>query len=297
MKLSCVSLAISAVITLSSQSAALPPCEPVEPTLMLLDGGVITPVTVEEYVAGVVAHELPYTFEPEAMKAQAVAARTYLYYCLAHDSHPHESADVCTDITHCMGYITEAGLAERYGADSAARSMEAAIAAAHATEGEVILYNGEPILAVWHSSSGGKTEDCAAVWEQSLPYLVSVDTPETAETFSLSFSLDEISRRLSTAGYKYNRSLIVSSTATDSGRCASLTIGSVTLDGGEARSVFGLRSTDFKAFSFGGRLYFFVSGYGHGAGMSQYGANAMAESGAGYREILAHYYTGAAVYP
>ncbi len=295
MKPSCIFLAISTCLSLLSKSAALPVCEPVAPTVILADGDSCAPITVEEYVAGVVAYEVPYTFGTETLKAQAVAARTYLYYCLEHGSHPHAGADVCTDAKHCVGYITESELSERYGADAAARSMEAARAAAYATEGEVITHNGEPILSVWHSTSRGRTEDSSAVWVQALPYLVSVYTPDSAKPHTTSFAADEISRLLLAAGYKYNGSLVVTQTATNTGRCASLTIGNVTLDGGDVRKLLGLRSTDFRAFAFGGRLYFLVSGYGHGVGMSQYGAEAMAKAGATYREILAHYFTGAVV--
>lgn len=290
MKSLCSFLAILSFLTLLPRSDALPVCEPVAPTVMLLDGDTERPITVEEYVAGVVAHEVPYTFHPEAIKAQAVAARTYLYYCLENGSHPHKNADVCTDAAHCVGYVTETELAARYGTDAAVKYMEAARAAAYATEGEILTYDGGPLLSVWHSSSSGRTEDCAAVWMQSLPYLVSVDTPEEAAAQTVSFTQNEITRRLMAAGYKYNGSLTVMQTATDTGRCATLTLGNITLDGGEARRIFGLRSTDLRAFTLGGRVYFSTQGYGHGVGMSQYGADAMARSGADYKEILVHYY-------
>ncbi len=249
-------------------------------------------ITVEEYVARVTAHEMPYTFHKEALKAQAVAARTYLYYCLENGSHPHDGADVCDDITHCCGYITEDELAERYGTKYAEAAMEAVRDAANATKGEVLMYDGEPILSVWHSSSEGTTEDSGAVWMHSLPYLRSVSTPEKMEATFKSFTLTELAKLLRGAGCKYNGGTNIRVHSTLSGRCKGLTIGNAYLSGSAARSLFGLRSTDFTVNYHGGRLYFTVYGYGHGVGMSQYGANKLAEDGSDYREILSHYYVG-----
>lgn len=291
MKLSIVTLAVS----LSLASSTLMPLEPVEPTLVLADGDTSSLITVEEYVARVVAHEVPYTFCDEALKAQAVAARTYLYYCLEHGSHPHDHADVCTDITHCCGYITEQELDERYGDGYGEAAFERIRSAVRATEGEVLTYNDKAILSVWHASSDGSTEDCAEVWSGALPYLVSVPTPEREVPYTVSFTLTETVRRLRDAGYPYNAAMSAKMTLTDSGRCSTLTLGSMTLSGSDVRSIFGLKSTDFLAWWRGGRLYFRVRGYGHGVGMSQVGANVMAESGATYREILAHYYVGSEI--
>ena len=270
-------------------------CEPIAPFVTLSDSDGISTVTVEEYVAGVVANEVPHTFEKEAMKAQAVAARTYLYYCLLNNSHPHKDADVCTDTAHCCGYITESGLSERYGEKYAADAIKAAKEAAYSTEGEVMLYGGEPILALWHSSSADATEDCAAVFMSPLPYLVSVPSPEAAKGSVVSYSIGEVKARFAAAGLDHNGKLTVSRTETESGRCASLTVGNVTVSGTEARRIFGLRSTDFGVYTFGTRIYFLVNGYGHGVGLSQYGANAMAKGGATYGDILTHYYKGAAL--
>ncbi len=295
MNLTCISLAILLSVSPLPKSAASDICEPIEPTVMLLSDETVAPITVEEYVAGVVAHEMPYTFSEEALKAQAVAARTYLYYCLSNDSHPHENADVCTDVTHCCGFITKSQLADRYGETHAKQATDAARDAAYSTAGEVLMYDNAPILALWHSSSHERTEDCSAVFGQSLPYLVSVVTEEITDTHIVSFSIGDIKKRLKAAGYKCDGTANVSVTHNFSGRCATFKLGNITLDGRAARTVFGLRSTDFTAQFMGGRLYFFVSGYGHGVGMSQYGADYMAQNGAGYEEILTHYYSGTVI--
>ncbi len=295
MKLICVSLAILFSVSPLPKSAESDICEPIEPTVMLSSSETVRPITVEEYVTGVVAHEMPYTFSEEALKAQAVAARTYLYYCLLNDSHPHENADVCTNITHCCGFITESQLAGRYGESHAKLAIDTARTAAYSTAGEILMYDNTPILALWHSNSYERTEDCSEVFGKSLPYLVSVSTEEITHTHIVSFSIGDIKKRFEAAGYKYDGTANVSVTHNSSGRCAEFKLGNITLDGRTARTVFGLRSTDFAAQFMAGRLYFFVSGYGHGVGMSQYGADFMAQNGAGYKEILTHYYNGAVI--
>ena len=288
MKLYVLALAVS-LITASFADEALVPHEPC--VMLKTDCGTVV-CEIEEYVARVVAHEVPYTFEEEALKAQAVAARTYLYYCLDNNSRSHENADVCTDASHCCGYITEEELDKRYGDGYGAAAFERIRAAVRATDGEVMTYGGKPLAALWHASSDGFTEDCSAVFLQSLPYLCSVETPEETAAYTVSFTLDEAKKRLNAFGFTVNAVGIPHQTRTASGRCRSLTLGGITLSGNTARSVFGLRSTDFILMRHGERLYFTISSYGHGVGMSQNGANVLAKNGASYREILAHYYSG-----
>ena len=290
--------AFSLALSISLMSPQAQPMTPIEPTLIIENNNTLDPITVEEYVARVVAHEVPYKYSFEALKAQAVAARTYLYYCLENSSHPHKSgADICSDITHCCGYITESELGERYGESYAKAAFEVSRAAAMATEGEVVTYNSEPILAVWHASSGGYTENSGDVWLSQLPYLCAVPSLEDTSDFTVSFTLGDVTKILSSNGYTYNKSTALCITRTKSGRCRELTIGNVTLSSSSARSIFSLRSTDFTAWISNGRLYFRTQGYGHGVGMSQNGAEAMAKSGKNYREILMHYYTGSKIAP
>ena len=295
MNISTCVLAICTALTLSTPDAAAPACISVEPTVIMQTDEGHKVITVEEYVTGVVAHEMPYTFETEALKAQAVAARTYLYYCLENNSHPHNGADVCDDFTHCCGFITEEQLAMRFGKLYAQEAFEKVSEAVSATAGEVLFYEGKPILSVWHSSSHGFTEDSGEVFLQSLPYLQAVKSPENAETTVVSYTLTEVKALLRGAGFKYNASRLIKLHSTLSGRCKRITIGNASLSGKAARELFCLKSTDFTAEFHNGRLYFTVRGYGHGVGMSQYGAETLAKSGSGYREILSHYYRGSAL--
>ncbi len=292
MNISAVSLALSLAIA----SSPAEPLLPIAPTVTVEVNGTVSAVTVEEYVARVIANEVPYTYHEEALKAQAVAARTYLYYCLETGSHPHKSgADVCTDILHCCGYITETQLAQRFGENYANEAFASARRAAMSTKDEILTYNGNPLLAVWHASSDSYTENSGEVWLTQLPYLCSVTTPENVQTYTVSFPLGEVEKILASNGYHYNKKTTVRVTRNKSGRCCELTIGNIALKATDVRRLFSLKSTDFRAWIMNGRLYFYGKGYGHGVGMSQSGAEEMAQSGKTYREILAHYYTGSRI--
>ena len=292
MNIKVISLAISIAIT----SMPAEPISPIEPTVIVEANNTLTSVTVEEYVARVIAHEVPYTYHEEALKAQAVAARTYMYYCLETGSHSHESgADVCSNIFHCCGYTTEAKLTERFGSNYAKEVFAACRAAAIATKGQILTYDDSPLLAVWHASSGGYTENSGEVWINQLPYLCSVASPEEPQTYTVSFSLGEVEETLKSNGYQYNGKQSLRITRNTSNRCREFTLGNTTLKATEARRIFSLKSTDFRAWIMNGRLYFLGKGYGHGVGMSQVGAETMAQSGKNYREILMHYYTGSTV--
>ncbi len=251
-------------------------------------------MTVEDYVTGVVLHEMPHTFHREALRAQAVAARTYMHYCLDNNYHPHENgADVCIDIFHCCGYTTKSELAERFGDNYAEAALWAVKDAVYSTAGEVMTYNGEEILAVWHSSSYGSTEDSGEVWMSQLPYLTAVSSPEDTSAETVSFPLSKVKNMLKSAFYSYNGNLDISVTENKNGRCDALKIGNITFTGNEARSFFSLKSTDLDVWRQGDKLFFCTKGYGHGVGLSQYGAEAMAKSGKDYEEILTYYYRGA----
>ena len=288
--------AISLAISIAVSSQAAEPLSPIEPTVTVEANNSLTAVTVEEYVARVIANEMPYTYHEEALKAQAVAARTYMYYCIETGSKSHESgADVCSDVFHCCGYTTESGLAQRYGNDYAKDAFTVCRAVAMATKDEILTIDGSPLLAVWHASSDGYTENSGNVWLNQLPYLCSVTTPENAPPYTVSFSLVEVEKILRLNGHQYNRKNSLRITRNSSGRCRDFTIGNITLKATEVRRIFSLKSTDFRAFIMNGRLYFSGKGYGHGVGMSQVGAETMAQSGKSYREILMHYYTGSTV--
>jgi len=269
--------------------------------IRVLDGEALLEMTMGEYLVGVVAAEMPVSFEPEAIAAQAVAARTYaLYKMRVAPSATHTHADVCTDFTDCAAFKAEAALREQWGAD-----YEAYIAkiqnAVRVTDGVYLTYAAEPILAAFHSSSHGFTEDAERVWRRALPYLVSVPSYETAD--EVPNLISEV--RLSLTEF---RSVVASSfpsaklsnetatwvtdiTHTDSRRIDTLKIGGLEVTGIALRAAFELRSAAIEI-AIGDEVVFTTSGYGHGVGMSQYGANWMAKRGTTWREILAAYYSG-----
>ena len=187
-----------------------------------------------------------------------------------------------------------------WGADYE-QNLERIRGAVDATEGEALSYQGEPVFAAFHSSSAGATEDCGAIWNPQ-PYLVSVESPETAadvpgfET-EVRLTPEELRAAVSAAypdiALPEDPAAWLGEAGTDaSGRVSSLAIGDQTVSGAEARALFSLRSTAFTVSFADGEFVFTVRGSGHGVGMSQYGANVMAKNGASYAEILAHYYPG-----
>jgi len=264
--------------------------------------GQVAEMSMADYLWGVVAAEMPASFEPEALRSQAVCARTYSLWKLRAKSHEGDGADVCADSTCCQAYLSKEDAAQRWG-EAMAGSYTAKIASAVAgTDGQVLVYDGAPIQAVFFSSASGATEDAAAVWGKALPYLVSVDSPEGDEVpnyrSTVTLTADQVKKAVDEAGLGADLSGEPSGwfqnlTRTASGRVASVELGGVSLSGGAARSLFALRSACFDVSEQDGVFTFSVTGYGHGVGLSQYGANAMAKEGAGWRDILAHYYTGA----
>lgn len=268
---------------------------------VLLEDGTVAEQTMEEYLWSVVAAEMPASFEPDALRAQAVCARTYTLWKASHGSrHTAEGADICTDSACCQAYTTREEALARWG--GAAEEYTAKIAdAVAATAGVVATYGGQPIQAVFFSSASGATEDAAAVWGNSLPYLTSVESPEGEEVpnyhSTVTLTQEEV-RALVTAAYPEAdlsgepSGWFSDLTYTASGRVASVSVGGVSLSGGAARNLFSLRSACFQVEPEGENFCFSVTGYGHGVGLSQYGANAMAARGSTWQQILTHYYTG-----
>ena len=266
---------------------------------VLMDGEVHT-VDMASYLPGVVAAEMPALFEPDALKAQAVAARSFILSRTRTVNANHPEADVCTDPGCCKAYATEDELREKWGADFDAY-WQKMLAAVRETDGQYLSYEGEPIFAAFHSSSAGMTEDAGAVWN-ALPYLVSVPSPEEAEDVpdyvtTVSYTDGEFAARLR-EGYPYislasDSAAWVEDVALDeSGRVASVTVCGQEIPGTEMRTLFELRSTAFTLEHGEGGFTFTVTGYGHGVGMSQYGANVLAGLGTPYEDIPAHYYPG-----
>ena len=270
---------------------------------VMQEDGTVEELTFADYLWRVVAAEMPASFEEEALRAQAVCARTYSLWKIAAGSHREEGADLCTDSGCCQAYLEPEEAAENWG-ESARNYTEKIARAVADTDGQVLTYGGEPIQAVFFSSSTDVTEDAAQVWGGSLPYLVSVASPEGEEVpnyhSTVTMTGDEL-RDLVLEQYPQAElsgdpgGWISEVSYNASGRVSSLKVGGITLSGGAARALFGLRSACFQVEESGGEFTFSVTGYGHGVGMSQYGANAMAKQGDGWREIVSHYYTGVCV--
>ena len=277
-----------------------------EMTLRVLNGDAVEEMTLGEYLVGVVRAEMPASFEPEALKAQAVAARTYTLYKMQTGGNHGDTADICTDSTCCQAYISEENARNNWG--DAADANEAKIeSAVRDTDGETILYGGVPILAVFHSCSAGQTRASGEVWVSDLPYLQAVSSPEPADSIPNYYSRAEFTaetfREKVLAAYPEADlsgdmgSWLRNAVTDTAGSVETVEVGGVTLKGTAVRSLLGLRSACFEWEAEDGKLVFYVTGFGHGVGMSQYGADEMAKEGADYREILTHYYTGVTIEP
>ncbi len=274
-------------------------------TLTIQDGDTTEQMTLERYLTGVVRGEMPASFEMEALRAQAAAERSYVYYQLAagrKDAHP--DADFCTDHTCCSAYLSETAAREKWGGDFAPWNTRVEQAVSD-TDGQVVLYNGRPILAVFHSSSAGRTAAAGDVWSGDLPYLVSVDSPEGEETVpnyysTVTFTAAEAKEKLLAAYPELKLSgtpdrWFGAAAENGSGRVETVSVGGMDIEGTELRRIFGLRSACFTVAADSESVTFRVTGYGHGVGMSQYGANQLAREGKTWQEILEWYYTGATV--
>ena len=270
----------------------------------LTDGSVLT-LGLDQYLWRVVAAEMPASFELEALKAQAAAARTYTLSKLGRTVEKHPDADVCTDITCCQAYIDPDQAAANWG-DNAAAYTAKITSAVSETDGMAVLYDGQPIQAVFFSSAAGRTVDAVEVWGNSVPYLTGVDSPEGEEVpnyhSTVTFTLEEFKSKLlaqypdadlsgDPAGWFQN------TVPNSAGGVEQVDVGGVTVSGGALRTLLGLRSTSFTVTAGSQGVTFSVTGYGHGVGMSQYGANALAKQGKTYDEILKWYYTGVEVAP
>lgn len=262
---------------------------------------------LEDYVAGVVAAEVPPTFPPEALKAQAVAARTYAAYKLASGRpEAHSEADVCDDYHHCAAYIDLAAEASGRWGNGAETYQNAILEAVRATAGEVVLYEGKPIIAVFSAAAAEKTESSADVWGNDVPYLQAVDSPGgeacpkykgevhfTAEEFRAIMAKSLPAAKLDGTPDTW----FTASERSEAGGIKTATVGGVKVAGTDLRQALGLNSTNFTLRADKDSITFLTTGYGHGVGLSQYGAKYMAEQGKTYQEILTHYYIGTSIEP
>ncbi|TRM10745.1 stage II sporulation protein D [Lentibacillus cibarius] len=249
-------------------------------------------VPLETYVSRVVASETPAEFDMEALKAQALAARTYIVNRLLHQDNS-DKPDV-TDTTSDQVYHNEEELRKTMGSDYN-KEMKKIKKAVAATKGEILTYKDQPITPAYFSTSNGYTENSEDYWKNEVPYLRSVKSPWDKDTPKFLdqqiFTLREVEKQLKT-DLPDIKNLTMEIARTDSNRVSQLNIGGKTYTGRDVREALGLRSTDFTIEKKNNHLIFTTKGYGHGIGMSQYGANGMAKEGKTYKEIVQHYYQG-----
>ena len=258
--------------------------------------GNLQQMDLREYLVGVVLAEMPASFESEALKAQAVVARTYTRKRM--EGGKHGQAAVCMDSGCCQGWRSGEDYLAQGGKPSAVEKVRAAVAD---TDGLVLRYEGRLIDATYFSCSGGVTEDAVAVWGQDVPYLKSVQSPgeEEAPRFSdsVTFSPGDFAGKLGLSAAGDPESWFGAVTYTAGGGVETMVIRGKSFSGTQLRSKLGLRSTAFEIAVSGDKIPVTTRGFGHRVGMSQYGAQAMAQEGSSFSEILAHYYTGTELGP
>lgn len=271
----------------------------------------VVTMPLEEYIKGVVAAEMPAAFEPEALKAQAVAARTYAYgrmikkYVPKEDA--HEGGDICTDSTHCQAWVSKKEAMKKWGIFSALMNWNKISKAVAETRNTIIVYDNSVVNPVFHSNSGGRTENAEEVWEgSSVPYLKSVESrgEDTNPAYKniVEISSKDFCRKLKSQypEIRINEKDILKDIKvlekSEGGRVKNVKVGNITLKGTELRTLFSLKSTNFILKKEGAsNIKITTYGNGHGVGMSQWGANSMAKEGRKYDEILKYYYKGVEV--
>ena len=261
----------------------------------------IEEIKLDEYLYGVVSAEMPVSFEKEALKAQAVVARTYTIYKIVNNNNKHGEADICDDSTCCQAWISKEDRLAKWKDEEKEQNWNKIVEAVNSTQGKIILYEGKPINAFFHSNSGGKTEPPINVWGGSgYPYLQSVETAgeDVYSQYSseLTITKQEFEEKMK-ANYEdftinYEDNPIEIKEYTEGNRVKTIKIGNKELSGVEVRTILGLRSANFQVSIDGDNISFKVVGYGHGVGMSQTGADSMAKEGKNYEEIIKHFYTG-----
>lgn len=262
--------------------------------------GEVEQVKLDDYLCNVVSAEMPATFEQEALKAQAIVARTYTIYKILNKK--HDNADICDDSTCCQAWISKEDRLAKWEEDQRESNWQKICNAVNDTSGKIITYENKPIDAFFHSNSGGITEVPVNVWGGTgYPYLQSVETSGedayTQYSSEVVLSQEELINKLKK---KYtdisidfaNSDDIKILEYTESTRVKTVKFGNYEISGVEARTLFGLKSTNFEITRDGDNIKFSVKGYGHGVGMSQTGADSMAKQGSSAENIIKHFYTG-----
>lgn len=241
-------------------------------------------IELEQYVIGVVAGEMPASFNDEALKAQAIASRTYAVYKMNTSKGDY---DLVTDVSNQV-YITNEEMQEKWGSDYN-KYLEKVTNVVNDTKDLVMTYNGEVIESFYFAISNGKTENVTSVFNEERNYLKSVESSDTnVNNFmkTITISRSEFCNKLN---INCDNIVIKDIKYNETGRIDELNINNKVFKGTEIRRLLSLRSTDFKI-NVSDNISITTKGYGHGVGMSQYGANEMAKNGSSYEEILKHYY-------
>ena len=257
-------------------------------------------VALDDYLCNVVSAEMPADYEEEALKAQSIVARTYTIYKM--NNKKHENADICDDSNCCQAWVDKETRLSRWDEDKRESNWNKIQNCVKQTQGKIITYNGEPINAFFHANSGGKTELPVNVWGGTgLPYLQVVETAgeegykqyESEVELSQEELINKLKSKYADISIDFNNPDDLKVTEhTDSGRVKTIKFGNHYISGVEVRTLLGLKSTNFEIEKENGKIKFIVIGYGHGVGMSQTGADAMAKHGKNCEEIIKHFYSG-----
>ena len=259
--------------------------------------GEVEEVLIDTYLCNVVSAEMPADYEIEALKAQAVVARTYTIYKAQNPK--HENADICDDSTCCQAWVSKEKRFERWEESKRESNWQKIEKAVNETAGKIVTYDGKPINAFFHANSGGTTELPVNVWGGSgLPYLQVVETvgEEGYTQYSSEVILnneeliEKLKEKYSDIQIDFNNDDIKILDYTDGNRVKTVKFGNHELSGVETRTILGLKSTNFEITKEKDILKFSVKGYGHGVGMSQTGADTMAKQGSNYEDIIKHFY-------
>jgi len=250
---------------------------------------------LEEYITGVVIAEMSYLSEVEALRAQAVAARSFCLNRMNGKQKEHLQSAVCNRSSHCMGYYSKEDIIKKYGSDKGNEIWQRVSDAVNSTRGEYLTYNGSTVSAMFHDSSSGTTESAENIYGSKKDYLVCVRTPEEAEEHRVSFTAAKVIKSLFDSTQELEDiGVPVGETERfeDSGKCKAVYIYGKRFTALQVFVSLGLRSMDFDVSYNENEFVFVTRGFGHGIGMSQEGAKLYAKMGLDYKEILLHYYKG-----
>ena len=272
--------------------------------LLHKDTGKIEKVNLDKYIANVVSAEMPVNYDIEALKAQAVVARTYTIYKIT-TSKKHDEADICDKSTCCQAWISKEDRFKKWDEDKRISNWNKISQAVNETAGKIITYENKPINAFFHANSGGKTQVPFYVWGgEGYPYLQVIETSgeenysgySSEAKFTKKEFIKKIKKEQENFKIDFDEDDCIKIKERDkSNRVVTVKIGNLNLSGVETRTLLGLRSANFTVEISKDEILFKVIGYGHGVGMSQTGADALAKQGKDYEEIIKHFYVGVEV--